>query len=87
MLLIACPWCGPRAEPEFSFGAESAARPSPAETVSHTAWADYLFYRGNEKGRHREIWCHSGGCGQWFVIDRDTVTHEVIATSPLAVAP
>jgi sarcosine oxidase subunit delta len=79
MLLIPCPWCGPRDEPEFLFAGEPAARPAPAEQVSDTAWADYLYFRDNDKGPHREIWCHSGGCGQWFAMERDTVTHAVIS--------
>jgi heterotetrameric sarcosine oxidase delta subunit len=78
MLLIPCPWCGPRDEPEFSFGGEPAARPVPAERVSDATWGDYLYFRDNDKGPHREIWCHSGGCGQWFVMERDTVTHDIL---------
>ena len=33
--------------------------------------------RMNRKGLHRERWCCSGGCGQWFKVTRDTVTHEL----------
>jgi sarcosine oxidase subunit delta len=80
MLLIPCPWCGPRAEPEFRFGGEPAVRPVPAATVSDAAWADYLYYRSNEKGKHRELWCHAGGCGGWFVLRRDTVSHAVLSS-------
>ena len=79
MLLIPCPWCGPRDEPEFSFGGEPAARPVPAASVSDAAWSDYLYFRTNAKGPAREVWCHAGGCGQWFVIVRDTLTHAIIA--------
>ncbi len=82
MLLIPCPWCGPRAEPEFQYGGEPAARPGPAAEVSDAAWADYLYARRNDKGAHREMWCHAGGCGQWFVMQRDTVTHAVLSTAP-----
>ncbi len=76
MLLIPCPWCGPRAEPEFRFGGEPASRPAAA--VGDEIWADYLYYRSNEKGPHRELWCHAGGCGQWFVVRRDTVNHAIL---------
>lgn len=79
MLLIPCPLCGPRDEPEFAFAGEPAARPVPAESVPDDAWADYLYFRRNEKGAHRELWCHSGGCGQWLVLERDTVTHAVLS--------
>ncbi len=77
MLLIACPWCGPRDEPEFSCGGEPAARPDHADDVR---WADYLYFRTNMKGPHRELWCHTCGCGQWFVALRDTLTHAIRET-------
>ncbi|MCW3474378.1 sarcosine oxidase subunit delta [Limobrevibacterium gyesilva] len=80
MLLIPCPWCGPRSEPEFQFGGEPATRPVPAAEVSDAAWGAYLYVRSNEKGPHRELWCHAGGCGQWFLMERDTVTHAVLRT-------
>jgi sarcosine oxidase subunit delta len=80
MLLIPCPWCGPRDEPEFRYGGEPALRPVPAAAVTDETWADYLYYRSNEKGPHRELWCHAGGCGQWFVMRRDTVSHAVLGS-------
>jgi sarcosine oxidase subunit delta len=80
MLLIDCPYCGPRNETEFRYGGEShIARPGPAPEVSDAVWADYMFNRTNTKGPHRERWCHVHGCGQWFNIARDTVTHAVLA--------
>jgi sarcosine oxidase subunit delta len=79
MLLIPCPWCGPRNEPEFTYGGEPTARPISAERVSDAEWCDYLYMRRNEKGPHREMWCHTAGCGQWFVLTRDTATHANIA--------
>lgn len=79
MLRIECPWCGLRDEPEFSYGGETEiARPSPG--CSDEAWARYLFFRSNPKGENAERWCHSFGCGQWFNVLRDTVTHEIVAT-------
>jgi sarcosine oxidase subunit delta len=80
MLLIPCPWCGPRAEPEFQFGGEPALRPVPAGSVTDEAWAYYLYFRSNEKGSHRELWCHAGGCGRWFVLQRDTVSHTILGS-------
>ncbi len=78
MLLIPCPWCGPRSEHEFGFGGEPAVRPQ--SSASDTEWADYLYMRTNPKGRNTELWCHSAGCGQWFVMERDTVTHAIHTT-------
>lgn len=34
----------------------------------------------NPMGEHAERWCHSFGCGQWFNVLRDTVTHEIVTT-------
>ena len=80
MLLIECPWCGPREESEFHCGGEAhIARPERPEVLSDAEWADYLFMRTNPKGRHRERWVHEAGCGRWFNVERNTVTHEITA--------
>ncbi len=80
MLQIACPWCGPRDETEFVCGGEShIVRPGPPDQVSEAAWAAYLFERTNPKGLHYERWLHRHGCGQWFSVVRDTVSHEIKA--------
>ncbi len=79
MLLITCPYCGPRAEAEFHGAGEAhLTRPGPAETVSDAEWASYLFLRENPKGIHHERWLHQFGCGRWFVIVRDTLSHEIL---------
>ncbi len=80
MLLISCPWCGPRDEIEFRCGGQShVARPGPPEEVSDADWTDYLFTRLNPKGIHFERWVHAFGCRRWFNMARDTVTHEIKA--------
>lgn len=80
MLSIRCPWCGPRCESEFCCGGEAhLERPVPAEQVTDEQWAQYLFYRDNTKGVYCERWCHRHGCGQWFNVARDTITHEIFA--------
>ena len=79
MLQITCPYCGCRDEPEFSFGGESHVTRPPLDS-SDTEWSDYLFNRKNPKGVHYERWIHSFGCGRWFNVARNTVTHEIHAT-------
>ena len=80
MLLIACPWCGPRDEMEYACGGQShIARPAPPERVGDAEWADYLFVRDNPKGLLYERWLHLHGCGRWFNVARDTTTHEIRA--------
>ncbi len=78
MLRISCPWCGTRDELEFSFGGE-AHRTRPTLDASDADWSDYLFNKGNPKGIHYERWVHRYGCGRWFNVARDTVTHEIHA--------
>jgi sarcosine oxidase, subunit delta len=88
MLLIHCPWCGPRDEIEFRCGGEShIARPGPPEAVSDERWADYLFNRINPKAIHYERWVHRAGCRQWFNIARDTRNHQILAVYPLEQEP
>lgn len=81
MLLIACPYCGERAETEFTYGGEAGiARPSDPQALSDEQWADYLFMRKNPRGPHRELWNHAQGCRRWFEVERDTLTYEIKAS-------
>lgn len=81
MLLIPCPYCGPRAELEFSYGGEAhIARPDPAAALSPAAWAAYQYERRNTKGPHAERWRHSHGCGRFFNVVRDTTTDRILGS-------
>ncbi len=78
MLLIHCPWCGSRAETEFSYGGEAGiTRPAGTEKLSDAEWADYLFMRSNTRGDFRELWHHSQGCRRWFGVERNTVSYKI----------
>ena len=80
MLVIACPWCGPRSQEEFACRGEAhIARPAAPEQLSDAAWADYLFLRTNPKGVHAERWLHRHGCRRWFNVVRDTVSDRILA--------
>lgn len=77
MLLIPCPWCGPRVESEFTHGGEAdVARPKDPDAASNDVWLDYLYFRRNPKGVFDERWLHAGGCRQWFIVSRDTRTNQ-----------
>jgi sarcosine oxidase subunit delta len=79
MLLIRCPWCGPREETEFSYGGEAhIVRPKDPDAISDEEWADYLFMRTNKRGIHDEQWCHTAGCRRWFEVIRDTVSYRFL---------
>jgi sarcosine oxidase subunit delta len=82
MMRIECPCCGTRDEQEFYFGGESHVS-RPTLEADDLEWSDYLFNRENPKGIHFEQWLHRYGCGRWFNIARDTVTHEIYAVYPM----
>ena len=80
MLLISCPWCGPREETEFHYGGQAhVAYPANPLELDDTTWAEYLFVRDNTKGPYAERWAHSAGCRRWFNVVRDTVSSEILA--------
>lgn len=81
MLLIHCPWCGPRPENEFRHGGEAhIARPTDPMALDDAAWAAFLYMRKNPKGAHAERWRHIHGCGRFFNAVRDTVTDRIART-------
>ena len=81
MLLVPCPYCGPRPELEFHCGGEAhIARPANPATLDDAEWAEYLFKRTNMKGVHAERWRHVHGCGRWFNALRDTVADAFVIT-------
>ncbi len=81
MLLIPCPWCGPRPENEFHYGGEAhIARPARPVELDDAAWAELLYMRSNPKGVHAERWRHLHGCGRFFNCLRDTVSDQIPAT-------
>ena len=87
MLLIPCPYCGPRPEIEFRCGGEAhIARPGGARKVDDADWAKYLFYRTNPKGVHAERWLHAHGCQRWFNALRDTASDRIVETYAMGVA-
>ena len=88
MLIIPCPYCGPRDEIEFACGGEAhIARPRAENTITDAEFADYLFIRDNPKGVFLERWRHSAGCRRWFNVARDTVTHEILEVYPMGSTP
>ncbi|MBK3568850.1 sarcosine oxidase subunit delta family protein, partial [Streptomyces sp. MBT62] len=79
MLLIPCPWCGPRDEAEFHYGGQAhVAYPETPADLTDEEWARYLFFRANPKGPFAERWSHAAGCRRWFNAVRDTSTNEIL---------
>lgn len=81
MLLLDCPWCGPRDETEFRYGGQAGVGyPADPSSLTDEQWAEYLFVRDNPKGYFAERWCHTTGCRRWFDVVRHTVTNEIRAS-------
>ncbi|MFC8248039.1 sarcosine oxidase subunit alpha family protein [Streptomyces chartreusis] len=79
MLLIPCPWCGPRDEAEFHYGGQAhVPYPQDPASLSDEEWARYLFFRDNTKGPFAERWSHASGCRRWFNAVRDTSRNEIL---------
>ena len=88
MLLIECPYCGERSEPEFVYGGQAhVARPRVPAEVSAEQWARYLYFRDNTRGVHAERWRHTHGCGRFFNALRDTTSDQVLATYRIGETP
>src|ERR1700712_2448627 len=81
MLLICCPYCGPRPEIEFTYGGEAHIAPPPDPmSLDDDAWAAFLYERNNPKGMHAERWRHFHGCGRFFNARRNTISDEIAVT-------
>ena len=88
MLLIECPWCGPRDESEFSYSGEAhIVRPKAPFVLSDEEWADYLFHRKNPQGRHLEQWCHAAGCRRYFNAERNTISYAIASIYKIGELP
>jgi sarcosine oxidase subunit delta len=86
MMQIPCIYCGPRDENEFICGGTSHMQ-RPTLDQSDQIWGEYLFFRDNPKGAHHERWRHVQGCGQWFNLTRDTVTHQITSVYAITDSP
>ena len=89
MLQIRCPYCQElRSEEEFAYGGEAhVRRPSHPTALTDREWGDYLHFRHNHRGAHREMWYHAAGCGRYFNVLRDTVSYAVLKVYPTGDEP
>ncbi len=81
MLLIPCPWCGPRDQCEFTYGGAAVKFPPLDQTppAARNEWHNAVHVRDNPRGLTRELWYHEAGCECWIEVMRDTLTHEISA--------
>ncbi len=81
MYLIPCPYCGPRAQAEFTYERTTDSTVDPAAPADEAMRA--LFTRANPMGLDDEIWRHTYGCRAWMVLTRHRVTHVIAAVRPI----
>ncbi|ALG91006.1 MAG: sarcosine oxidase subunit delta [Confluentimicrobium sp.] len=76
---IICPLCGARDRREFTYLGHEAYLHRPAADAPPEAWDEYLHLRDNPAGPTRDLWYHEMGCAAWLLVERNTVTHEVLS--------
>ncbi|WP_126977075.1 sarcosine oxidase subunit delta [Frigidibacter oleivorans] len=81
---LTCPLCGPRDRREFYYYGAADYLDRPAADAAPEAWDAYLHLRDNIAGPVRDLWYHDQGCGSWLVVDRDTVSHEMLSVRAVA---
>ena len=82
MLEIECPWCGKRAQTEFTYeGDATVERPDGGDEA---AFFDYVYLRDNPPGWHDELWQHTGGCRRFLKVRRNVSTHQIAGSAPPA---
>lgn len=85
MMLIPCPFCGPRNQVEFTYGGDATVR-RPAGDAPQSAWFEFVYLRDNPSGAHDELWLHSAGCRRWFKVRRNVATHDILGSADLGQA-
>jgi heterotetrameric sarcosine oxidase delta subunit len=78
MILVPCPYCGPRNASEFRWCGELKGRPDP-NSVTPERWRDYLYFKANLAAWITETWYHREGCGRYFRTERHTTSNEIRA--------
>ncbi len=75
---ISCPYCGERGVEEYAYhGDATVTRPRDGGAAPNASWTDYVYFRDNPSGLHRELWYHAAGCHAWLVVTRDLRSHEI----------
>jgi len=81
MLRIRCPFCGLRDYSEFSYGSDASVV-YPSLDAGEDEWHEAVFMRENVRGLQSETWHHVNGCRMWLIVERDTLTHEIVSVRP-----
>ena len=79
MLVIECPFCGPRNSSEFTYS--GMIKPRPAAEPEPAEWRRYLYEQDNIAGWSVERWFHVSGCRRYLDVRRHSVTNEIAAVT------
>ena len=77
---IDCPNCGSRDRREFQYLGAAVLMDRPAPDAGEQAFVEYVYFRENPAGAHRELWLHEMGCRSWIVAERNMGSHEFALT-------
>ena len=80
MIRIKCPFCGLRDHSEFTYGGDGSVI-YPDLDASREAWHEAVYMRENVCGVQKETWHHVHGCRQWLIVERNTLTHQIVSVS------
>ena len=75
---IKCPLCGDRDSREYTYMGHETYLDRPGAEGWSADWDDYLHLRDNPAGVTRDLWYHGAGCTSWLLVERDTVTHDIL---------
>lgn len=75
---IKCPLCGDRDSREYTYMGHETYLDRPGDEGWSADWDDYLHLRDNPAGVTRDLWYHGVGCTSWLLVERDTVTHDIL---------
>jgi heterotetrameric sarcosine oxidase delta subunit len=81
---IPCPLCGSRDRREFYYYGAQDYLHRPSDQGSVDDLDNHLFLRDNPAGITRDVWYHEMGCSSWLIVTRNTITHEVLGSEPVA---
>ena len=79
---IKCPLCGDRDSREYTYMGHETYLDRPGDEGWSADWDDYLHLRDNPAGVTRDLWYHGAGCTSWLLVERDTVTHDILRVEP-----
>jgi sarcosine oxidase subunit delta len=82
MLVIICPYCGPRNSDEFTYQGERRPRPDVG-SAEPAEWRRYLYMKTNADGWVTERWFHVSGCRRFLMLERHMSSNEIRNVTPV----